>query len=365
MEILVEALVELLSAIIIPVTFILSNLAVLLIQSIFYLILYLRNLSIHLRSNRAESPVELSLRNKEQSLTAPEKISTEPVKATKPQPSIPTMESVESVQSEKLADSAKRLTTVSRTVITSVPDKIKIKRRIFRRVMIWISGLALGGIFLLSLGLILANSFFFEAAVRLALKYVQSRSGIAITFESAKGNILRGRLNMKNVTVVRHQHPVHQMDLKAKEVFLDLSITDFRHRKFIFDKVIVSDMSGSWDQVGKGDKLKPRFKFRINDLEVIRAKFAYRNYSRSSNALKTIIQIEQARIQPLRSGWAICDLLFRSNMRGAVDSSPFQIESKGMNNSFLMNNIPVKLAAAVWDDPFEWFDKGIIDIHFL
>ncbi len=229
--------------------------------------------------------------------------------------------------------------------------------------MIWCSFIFLElTVFLFSL-LLLTNTFFFEPAVRFALRCVEKQSGIAITFEKAEGDFRSGYLKLDQITVVRRNHPVSNIDLKAEQADLVLSLPDLLRKNFVFDSLNVSGLKGSWDQISKGDKLKPKHRFMINDLQIVNADIAFCNYSKSKNALKTVIHLDQARIKPLRSRWAIYDLLFRGNVKGSVDHSPFEIRTNGSDNIFHMENISVDLAAEVWGAPFDWFDSGSVDIR--
>lgn len=241
------------------------------------------------------------------------------------------------------------------------------RRKIANRVIL-VSGIV---IFALLLTVLVVNAFFFQPATRLVLGYVESKTDIEIAFDKAEGNLWTGRIQLHGVTVKRRDHPVSCFDLKADLIALDVSVPSLISPRGSFKTTVVeslkiSGMEGKWDQYedSQDAEWKKRRNFRIEHMALDDLRFDYTDHTRPKK-LHVELAIDHLESRPFRSYLALFDLLFRSNIRGSINGTPYKFETddleKVTETRWECKDLPVDIPASCFGTPFDWFDSGKID----
>lgn len=216
-------------------------------------------------------------------------------------------------------------------------------------------------VFLPWITITIANAFFFESVLKFALKQVERRTNIAIRFEKAEGSLWSGRLYLKNLSVARQDHPCSRFEIEGDHVEVRLSVTKLFFGSNELQTVRITGFRGTWEQVGKAEKLKPRRLFRIDRLVLEDVQLDFADHTRGKNVFEAKINIDYLESSPLRSQWAVFDVLFRSNATGKINGVPFEIDSEKGRHFFRMEDVPIRLFSAYFD-LLRWCDEGKVDL---
>jgi len=212
----------------------------------------------------------------------------------------------------------------------------------------------------------IANWFFFDAIVRSQLAGVKEKTGITVTFGSANGNLWTGVVALHNVEFKRTEDESSQFDLSAETFRIDLSTIDLLLLDAVFEQVEVQGLRGTYDRVGLPEKLKLRKTFRLDRLKVSDVAIEVRDHTRRKNVVQAQLQIESLVAEPLRSEWAVFDLLFRTDAKGRVNGRDFSIATHeipdGRQTRWQGDGLPVELLGAYLGGPLNWVTAGRLDI---
>lgn len=245
--------------------------------------------------------------------------------------------------------------------IQELPERPKRVKSLWHKIAIRGTIVCSAILLLIVLTAVIANAFFFESVMRFALRQVDKRTDIAIEFDKAGGSFWTGQVCLDGVSVKRQGHPTSCFDLKGESVELDLSVSELFRWSVVFESVKVSGFDGTWEQVGKADKLKPKRKFRIDRLLMDDVQLEFTDRTREKGPFLATIKLDTLESSPLRSHWAVFDVLFRSRGIGSVNQVPFVINSESGKHSFRMNDVPVELLAN-YVGTLDWFETGKVDL---
>jgi hypothetical protein len=264
----------------------------------------------------------------------------------------------------KVSELEKDTKPISSELPASIPqtEKVSKKKKMFRhQVAVWSAAVCSVFLVLFFIGVTVANTFFFESSLRFSLRQIKNRTNIAITFDKAEGNFWTGKIQLNNVSVLRQNHKISEFDLQGNNIELDLSMVNLLRWSFVFESVKISGFKGTWEQVGKSDKLKPRKNFRIDRLSMEDIQIDFTDHTLEKEPFKTVIKLDNMESVPLRSHWAMFDILFRSRGHGSVNGIPFKVDSEKGKHFCSADNLPVEFLAH-YLRIFDWFDNGKVDL---
>lgn len=255
-----------------------------------------------------------------------------------------------------------RKTDLSPAALEAIKQKTQ-RRRKFRKRL----SLILGGILVLLVAVVaLLNFVFFEATVRWGLARVEKRSGVKMTFASATGNLFSGQLTLKGVALQREGNATSNFDLRADEFTLDLAMTKLFARTARIEKVFISGLEGEFHRVAAAERMKIRKRYEVSHLQLEKVALTIRDTSRSKE-FQFALKIAALESQPLRSRFAVFDILFRSNASGEIAGRPFLIRTglteHGRETTWQAEGLPVAFVGQHIGGPFDWLQGGTIDVR--
>jgi hypothetical protein len=263
-----------------------------------------------------------------------------------------------------ISESEKDTQAVASELPVSIPQTENVskkKKTLWHKVAVWNIVICSVFLVLFFLSAMVANTFYFEPLLRFSLRNVKNRFNVSITFDKAEGSFWTGKIQLQNVSVLRKNCQTSDFDLKGNNVEIDLSMVNLLYWSFVFESVNVSGFKGTWEQIGKSDKLKPRKSFRIDRLSMEDIQIDFTDRTLEKEPFKIAIKLDNIESVPLRSDWAMFDVLFRSRGHGSVNDIPFKIDSGKGKYFWQMDNVPVNLFA-YYIDALHWFDEGKIDL---
>lgn len=216
------------------------------------------------------------------------------------------------------------------------------------------------------------NTFLFEQTTRLVLGKVKSRTGIDVTFDSARGNIFAGTVHMKGVGLKREKHPKSHFDLKAKEISLDMDMTALITFQRVIEELRINGLRGTFRRVGKIKRLKPRKPYVIKNLLLEDMDIMFSDSTRATGREEPLVlslKIDKMQSAPFRSRLSIFDILFRSTGSGKVEHRFFSIKKKelrtgeGGESLWTLDSLPVELVGAYIGGPFRLISGGGISLE--
>ncbi|MCY2990115.1 MAG: hypothetical protein NTY19_19915 [Planctomycetota bacterium] len=217
----------------------------------------------------------------------------------------------------------------------------------------------------LLIALTVANWLFFDDLVRWQLARAGRKTGITVVFDSASGSLWTGVMELHEVKVNRTTNEASHFDLSVRKLSVDLAMLDLLFLKPVFEQVEVQGLRGTYDRVGLPEKLPAHRPFRLGRLEVRDAVIRVSDHTRPRN-VQAQLQVDSLVAEPLRSDWAVFDLLFRCNAAGRIDGRDFSISTReiptGRETRWRGDGLPVQLLAAHVGGPLEWIKSGDLDV---
>jgi hypothetical protein len=221
---------------------------------------------------------------------------------------------------------------------------------------------------------LIVNFFFFEDSARFVLGKVESRAGIATECEDIGGSLIFGRVDLRNCSIRRPDHPTSSFDLDVDEVNIDLRITSMLGTATLDMARVVglsgwvrSDRSQAPDESAEGDRERPRREFEVKDLHVTDVSVRILGSNPDGNRFDVPIDIGQVQVKPLRSRFALFDILFRSNAAGSLDGAPFRLSSSvipdGRRTEWRAEKVPIASFGSMTGGLLSWFSSGYVDIY--
>ncbi len=231
-----------------------------------------------------------------------------------------------------------------------------------RKVVHWSAGV------LLAFGMIgVVFSFvFFDQILRYGLNQAEAKTGVHITSEGASGNLLSGRVALDGVAMRGAGDSGLGFDVTARHVALDVALFSL-----IFEpRVQLAEVAGVRGLVSlpaaQADRPKPtRKESRAFSVDDIRVSDVVLNVQPQSGAAYPF-EITQANVTPFRSGTALFDLLFRSNMQATIAGQSLFVETReiteyGRSTKWRFEEIEAdKLKLILPRAPLTWLEGGAI-----
>lgn len=231
-------------------------------------------------------------------------------------------------------------------------------RRLRARLLRWwrrVLWAAVGMFGLLLVGLLLIDLLLFAPALRIALDQVELRSGIDIGFQRARGSLFTGRLELEDVSVRRSGGGL-DFSLTVRELAIDVDMLGLLREEL---PIALLQAEGVRGALTRRDARvpTPHRRFVISRLELrdIQLDFAdtitapFRNLP---------LEFESLTIGPLRSEYAMVDVLCGSEARGSARGYNFG----AAGHTWQARDIPIGPAAHKLGAAGRWLRGGDLDV---
>lgn len=185
-----------------------------------------------------------------------------------------------------------------------------------------------------------------------------------------EGNLFTGNFSFSNLKLNKNEENKTKFDLQIDKFFIHAPLLGVLSSIAKIDHVQISNIKGNAVLLDKKDqtnivnkKLKAKKSFLVSNIEIMNANLAIKK----ANSIDLNLQIDKFNIKPLRSSYAIFDLIFRNNMVATINSIPFNILTKeiddGRETNWTIHNFPVEILSDYIDKtPFKMFKDGTVDI---
>ena len=216
---------------------------------------------------------------------------------------------------------------------------------------------AIGGLGLLVVGLVLIELFLFAPALRIALDQIELRSGVDITFQSASGSLFLGRLALGDVTV--RSNGVRNVDfsLTIRSLELDVDMLHIYRAAMPVELVRAAGVRGELVRRESGGGLPTMHAFDIDRLELDDVQIDFQD-TIGAPFRSLPLALEHLVIAPLRSEYAMRDVLCASEARGSARGYAFTAGPKGWQT----RSVPIGPAAHKLGAAGRWIRGGDIDL---
>ncbi|MEM6590140.1 MAG: hypothetical protein AAF641_16970 [Pseudomonadota bacterium] len=233
-----------------------------------------------------------------------------------------------------------------------------------RKVIHWTAGIcatmgALG---------VVASFVFFQPILRYVMDVAGEKAGMSIAYDTASGSLLGGNVALENIALSRAHDTGLAFDLEVANAEADVSLTSlvFGTPTLVLGRVegMTGEITPPLPKEEKKGLPKPRRPFRAE-------RFALQGVSlqitpRGEEPYSVVI--DQAEVAPFRSGLAVFDLLFRSNMKAEIAGQSLIVETKritddGRETHWAFEEIDAaQLGRILPKAPLTWVSEGQITV---
>ncbi|MBE7458727.1 MAG: DUF748 domain-containing protein [Planctomycetia bacterium] len=174
----------------------------------------------------------------------------------------------------------------------------------------------------------LVQAFWIDDVVRGAVTRACKKSGIEFTAGKVNGNLFTGSFLLEDVRLSRSAHEQSTFDLSIGRVWLDVSVTALLTGRVRFSHLHIDSVEGDYVRHQVPTVVPIRKQFEIDDLRLRDAVLAIRDETPASTPVTATVTVTDAAVAPLRSRYALFDILYHSQMSGTIDEGSFAIEQK-------------------------------------
>lgn len=217
---------------------------------------------------------------------------------------------------------------------------------------------AIGGLGLLVVGLVLIELLLFAPALRIALDQIELRSGVDITFQSASGSLFLGRLVLGDVTVRRSGAQGVDFSLTIRSLELDVDMLHIYRGGVPVELVRAVGVRGELVRREARGELPSMPTFEIDRLELEDVQIDFQD-TIGAPFRNLSLGLELLRVAPLRSEYAMRDVLCASEARGSARGYAFTADATGWRT----RGIPLGPAAHKLGAAGRWIRGGDIDLR--
>jgi hypothetical protein len=231
----------------------------------------------------------------------------------------------------------------------------------------WLA-LAAGGLIVTVVAIPALNVLLFEHCLRLALRGVEKSHGIVVTYQSAEGNWLKGRAELREARLERQGHAISDFDLTVDRLYVDADAGKVISGEFAIESVVASSVRGRYTKNAKrGSAQSRRRDYTIDRLTIDDAKFEFVDRSRPPRVMSVPLKLTSLEVDNYRSRWAIFDVLYRSQTRGTIYGRPFEITSRAdaeaHESVFKVTDMPLALVGQRVSAPLGGRVDGLVDAN--
>jgi hypothetical protein len=244
-------------------------------------------------------------------------------------------------------------------------------RKAFRK----ITAVAFVGLALTLGGLVLANTLFFEPTIRYAVGLVAKRAGTELDFKAVSGNLFTGRFAFENINARRVSDTRRSFDLQVGKLSGTIDLWTLLNGPICFERLSVGSVSGTFrdpERRGAGEggdddeRIRAKRRFRIEELTLRDVRVALSKGD--SDGAPVALSLTSVTSTPLRSNFAVFDLLFRSNVAGQIDGHDFFISTGktdgGRITQWRMQELPIASVSRFVDKPpVGWLREGTLTVN--
>ena len=279
-------------------------------------------------------------------------------------------------------------------IVQRAPSTPARQRRWIRWLLYGTSGLTAAVL----LTLVVINQWFIDDLARWLLNNQRERSGITIAAENIDGNLFTGRFRATGITVRRLNHPAGLIYLTVQRIETQIDVWDVLGNPLVVESLTVDGVRGRFErgvpgqepvaksssEIGfsfsygnkKSDVIielnpeasKTKRPFIISALTVSDLEVAYADHTRK-RPLVLPVTIATLTAAPLRSRFAVFDVLFRSNATGSIAGSPLRITTSGddlgRDTQWHVQGLPVAVLSDQIGGPFTLLSGGTADVHVV
>ena len=263
------------------------------------------------------------------------------------------------------------------------------------RLLKWVVRLSLYSLSICIALMLLINYVFFDETIRFVADRVETKTGIEIQYDSVEGDLFVGACAFTRMELRQNTEEKPKFYIQAEAIEADLSIMDLLTGKRRLQSAVLSNANIEYEllprskpdaksrpsKIGAAVKMddsgldgatittRPELldtpEFIIEKLILEEVRIQVTDHS-SADALTYNIEINHFNASPIRSHFAIFDLLFRSNLDGSLNDSQLTIinteESGVRRTQWETLDVPASILASMVGGPFSLFDGGMIDV---
>lgn len=231
-------------------------------------------------------------------------------------------------------------------------------RRLRARLLRWWRRLlwaAVGGLGVLLLGLLLIDLLLFAPALRIALDQVELRSGVDVNFQRARGSLFTGRLELEDVSVRRSGGGL-DFSLSVRELVVDVDMLGLLSDALPIAELRAAGVRGSLVR-SSARAPGPARRFAIASLDLRDVQLDFED-TITAPFRNLPLEFEVLQISPLRSDYAMLDVLCGSEARGSARGHRFGAGG----HAWQARGIPVGPAAHKLGAAGRWIRGGDLDV---
>ncbi len=232
-------------------------------------------------------------------------------------------------------------------------------------------GLGLAGV-LFAGSLLVIEAYGTEPILNWSFRNLEARTGVRLTFAKASGGLLSGSLVLRQVHVVRENHPESNFDLTCSQMAIRFSVFEILCRQMGFHDLRIDQISGMYQRLspvpGTDPPKLPRAarNFPIGHLQINDATIDFSDATVDGEPVKFALLVKSLECRPFRTAYAPYEVIFRSNVEGTIDDHPFSVQSTnttlGPKTVWRVTGMPINLAGSYLGGPFRWLREGECDI---
>ncbi|MDH3264817.1 MAG: hypothetical protein OEM24_12580 [Paracoccaceae bacterium] len=232
----------------------------------------------------------------------------------------------------------------------------------------WLHAAAGLGVLVIA-GVLVVNALFLAPALRWVLARVEDRTGYAVAFEAAEGNLLSGRLALTGLDVTRNADEGLMLDLAVERARLDVRMTSLLGSEIALESLEIAGVTGRLEPrprpetgAAAAGAPRPRRAFTVERAALSAIDVEVAPPGRPPHRL----EIALATAEPFRSRSALFDLFFRSTLDARIDGIPLRVETeaiseRGRRTAWAFEEVPVAtLAALTARAPVSWLSGGTV-----
>ncbi len=233
----------------------------------------------------------------------------------------------------------------------------------WRRRLTWATAI-LAGLGLLAV--VLLQTVVARPLVERAIARIGERTGLVITWRSLEVNALAGHLVLRDLHVVRPDHPRLTCDLRVAEADLDAALWSCLWGDLRLESVRITDVQGTLAQHLGPREPRPGWRsWTMARLEV-RDVAVDATIDRAGQAFRAPCRIDLLECQPLSGRRVLFDLLLRSRMTGSIGDATVAIAStpqdRGRLTTWQARRLPARLVAVSLGGIFAGMQDGTLDV---
>jgi hypothetical protein len=220
--------------------------------------------------------------------------------------------------------------------------------------------------------LVLVNTLLFDPTIRFVADLVGKRTGTALDFKSASGNLFTGRFAFESISAKRVSDTKSSFDLEVGSLSGEIDLLTLLVGPISFKRLSVDSVSGTFHQQEKrraggnghvDEQMRAKRRFRIEDLTLRDVEVALSK----GDVAPVALSLKSVTSKPLRSNFAVFDALFRSNVAGQIDGHDISVSSRtidgGRITQWRMQDLPIaSVSRFVTKPPIGWLHEGTVTV---